>query len=62
MYNGKGSNAEAVVPLDELWEHIDKLANSNKGINQVNNFYSKESISPGEYARKTKQSLREILL
>ena len=62
MYNGKGSNAEAVVPLDELWEHIDKLVNSNKGINQVNNFYSKESISPGEYARKTKQALREILV
>ena len=62
MYNGKGSNAEAVVPLDELWEHIDKLASTNKGINQTNIFNSPKYLSPSETARQQKLALREVLL
>ena len=65
-YRGTGSNAEAVLPLNVLWEELNKnfkqLENSmNKnGITQTITINSKNSLSPSEIARENKRALREL--
>ena len=64
-YKGQGSNAEAVVPLDEMYNNIrDIIDNSTKRDSKGNivqniNIYS-QTDSPSEIARKFKQAQQEL--
>lgn len=61
-FNGQGSKAEAVVPLDEMYSKISDMinsSNSNKSnVNLVIN--SPKALSPGESAKEIKRAYREM--
>ncbi|WP_460293798.1 phage tail protein [Clostridium tertium] len=62
-FNGKGSNAEAVIPLDSMYENIRGIVKeeSKSNINQNINIYSKTD-SPSEIARRFRNEQRRLAL
>ncbi|WP_050607267.1 phage tail tape measure protein [Clostridium niameyense] len=72
LNHGFGNNAEAVLPLNVLWDKLDKNFNnlvqnlnnnsSNKGINQNVTINSPKALNPSEIARENKRILQELAL
>ncbi len=63
-FNGKGSNPEAVVPLDSMYENIRSIVKeegNSKDVYQEINIYSKTE-SPSELARQFKNSQKRLAL
>lgn len=63
-FNGKGSNPEAVVPLDSMYENIRSIVKeegSSKDVYQKINIYAKTE-SPSELARQFKNSQKKLAL
>lgn len=65
-FNGQGSNAEAIVPLDEMYRNIRdivKKESNNSGMNIVQNFYVQGDIKePSKVAKASKKALQDIVL
>lgn len=67
---GHGNNAEAVLPLNVLWDKLDKnfdnliqnLNNNGKSIDQHITINSPKALSPSEIARENKRMLQELAL
>lgn len=68
-YKGSGNNAEAIVPLDQMYRRIESIVKSDGGRggskNQPNanvtvNIYSPENVSASDAAYETKRILREL--
>lgn len=62
-FNGKGSNAEAVIPLDSMYENIRSIIKEEMQSNIIQhiNIYSKTE-NPSELARQFKNSQKKLAL
>ncbi|MGY5237926.1 phage tail tape measure protein [Clostridium tertium] len=65
-FNGQGSNAEAVVPLDEMYRKIDNIVNNaitKSGMKIEQNIYiNGDGADPDKVAKASKKALRDLAL
>lgn len=61
-YNGKGSQSEAVIPLDKFYKKMEQIMSKNTGFTQNLNITTPKPLSPYETARLSKQELRTALM
>ena len=65
-FNGQGSNAEAIIPLDSMYRNIDNIINNaiaNSGMKIEQNFYiNGDESNSDKIAKASKKAVRDLIL
>ncbi|MDU8964606.1 phage tail tape measure protein [Clostridium tertium] len=65
-FNGQGSNAEAIIPLDSMYRNIDNIINNaiaNSGMKIEQNFYiNGDGSNSDKIAKASKKAVRDLIL